>query len=740
METENLFLGQSTIHQKCFLSSSPRLHPQRAIWLVYLAGLRSEPFEIFDCTNNWHTNLSLDGSTTPSIENWTYAKYCILLALAWSLRLRWDRFKQPYDIKYCVKYLRYLRDHQLQVLNISQNIVTSYLVLALAEQVNLNLTSPPTEVFLAFINSIYTPYDVTKLEEPLGQVIECFREANNCFPDSSLLSSFLEDCLTMRFLETFVFGDYGSNVYRASQPFLNAIPLDQPTRPEISWRLANLGDSCVHPDGYLHDRSYQLPETVAVDVDLSSFSTLSASLTKTNPSSLTSEQLHQHFQALRTIRETTELAETEEVLKYCRLLIASLRHDPNSHPDISYAALKTLGKVLRAFQSTDKIKYLKVHHDQQYWSKLRRPWFRMELQKRKRLLEERDKFISPIRALLDFGSFLTSVVIIINRCTWDSDIPTLLHDLPPSPITTTDHDNLYDRAIELSDRLANQSSRSSAKMKVPEQSRVWCSPTSVFFHLPLHVMGPIPSDDGIKRYNPTLSALIEFHRCGGQMSGKPSFSPRGAEILVAPQEAFSTSCCAARISASRGLRNLDTAVTSLISKDATPSSAAECLRHHQFSHFVCHGNMEPGKPFDESLQLHGGEPLTLLKIADTAELTEDSTADEALHLTAASRASKSFHPFLAGPSENDYHFILLTKMLFFKLSIALLAPLVVSAVTVSRADVNVRQNSGGTGPNDPNGSIGIGPDPNGSIGVGPDPNGSIGVGPDPNGSIGSGRK
>jgi hypothetical protein len=83
-------------------------------------------------------------------------------------------------------------------------------------------------------------------------------------------------------------------------------------------------------------------------------------------------------------------------------------------------------------------------------------------------------------------------------------------------------------------------------------------------------------------------------------------------------------------------------------------------------------------------------------------------------------------------------------MLFFKLSIALLAPLLVAAVTVSRADINVRQNSG----SDPNGSNGVGPapDPNGSNGVGPapDPNGSNGVGPapDPNGSngVGPGRK
>ncbi|KAI0298418.1 hypothetical protein B0F90DRAFT_1734469, partial [Multifurca ochricompacta] len=51
---------------------------------------------------------------------------------------------------------------------------------------------------------------------------------------------------------------------------------------------------------------------------------------------------------------------------------------------------------------------------------------------------------------------------------------------------------------------------------VPEQSRIWWCPTSVFCSLPLHAMGPIPSNDGVKRYfsdlyipsyTPTLSAL-----------------------------------------------------------------------------------------------------------------------------------------------------------------------------------------------------------------------------------------
>jgi CHAT domain-containing protein len=70
---------------------------------------------------------------------------------------------------------------------------------------------------------------------------------------------------------------------------------------------------------------------------------------------------------------------------------------------------------------------------------------------------------------------------------------------------------------------------------------------------------------------------------------------------------------------------------------------------HQFVHFVCHCLLEPGKPFDASFELHKHN-LTLLKIVrsqlpaaefaflsacHTAELTEDSIADEGLHLAAA---------------------------------------------------------------------------------------------------------
>ena len=91
-------------------------------------------------------------------------------------------------------------------------------------------------------------------------------------------------------------------------------------------------------------------------------------------------------------------------------------------------------------------------------------------------------------------------------------------------------------------------------------------------------------------------------------------------------------------------------VKGLVSSEATPSSVVEGLRGTHFAHFACHGVLETGKPFEASFKLHGGSRLTLLDMVQsrlpdaefaflscchTAEITEESIADEGLHLTAA---------------------------------------------------------------------------------------------------------
>ena len=321
------------------------------------------------------------------------------------------------------------------------------------------------------------------------------------------------------------------------------------------------------------------------------------------------------------------------------------------------------------------------------------------LVKQRQLLKERFDLVSQIQALPGFDNFLASPsfdtlhsaashgpVIIINHSCWRSDILILLHESPLSLIPTPD--GFYDRASALKNELLGARNKHGPdsdnynqtlahvltelyvlvgkpvidrlrQLDVPEQSRVWWCPTSVFCSLPLHAMGPIPSDGGedryfldiyIPSYTPTLSALIPAsdHRDPGPSpSGLPSL------LLVAhfdvPSLDVSLSEVCEDVKVVQALKKR-IPVKSLISDDATPTSVLDDLRAHQFVHFVCHGTLETRKPFDAGFELHGNERLTLLNIVrshlptaefaflsacHTAELTEGSAADEGLHLAAA---------------------------------------------------------------------------------------------------------
>src|SRR6266853_5036060 len=100
----------------------------------------------------------------------------------------------------------------------------------------------------------------------------------------------------------------------------------------------------------------------------------------------------------------------------------------------------------------------------------------------------------------------------------------------------------------------------------------------------------------------------------------------------------------------KAVQAVDTQVTTLFLAKATPTAVLARLSDHQFAHIVCHGILEPRKPFEASFKLHGGERLLLLVIVryqlpdaefaflsacHTAELTEESISDEVLHLAAA---------------------------------------------------------------------------------------------------------
>jgi CHAT domain-containing protein len=308
--------------------------------------------------------------------------------------------------------------------------------------------------------------------------------------------------------------------------------------------------------------------------------------------------------------------------------------------------------------------------------------------RQRKLLDDREKLISQIQALPGLDTFLKppsfdtlrsaarhGPVIIINHSRWRSDIIIVLHNSPPSLIDTSD--DFYDRAIELQDELLGARRKGLEshkyedtlrsvleelyelvgrpvikrlnKLNVPEQSRIWWCPTSVFCSLPLHAMGPIPSDMShpryfldlyIPSYTPSLSALIESRKPRSQAIGKPSI------LLVARPDKKMPKA----LKEMKAVQAVDTQVTTLFSADATPTAVLERLPDHQFAHIVCHGMLEPGKPFEASFKLHKGSRLQLLDIVrsqfpdaefaflsacHTAELTEESISDEVLHLAAA---------------------------------------------------------------------------------------------------------
>ncbi|KAN0131842.1 CHAT domain containing protein [Lactarius tabidus] len=311
----------------------------------------------------------------------------------------------------------------------------------------------------------------------------------------------------------------------------------------------------------------------------------------------------------------------------------------------------------------------------------------------RRLLDERNSLISHIQSLPGFENFLKPTpfdvlnsaashgpVIIVNQSQagFASHIILLLKDSPPSLISTPS--DFHVRAGQLEDellRVRNERGLDSQdydltlasvlsdlydlvgkpvierlrQSKIPEKSRVWWCPTGAFCSLPLHAMGPIPSDDGnslyfsdlyIPSYTPTLSALIESRKPGSSSDAFDNVKP--SILLVAQPDTLPGAFDEIAV-----IQTTKTPVTTLISAMATPGTVVDGLRDHRFAHFVCHGLLEIGKPFDASLELHK-DNLTLLEIVrsqlpaaefaflsacHTAELTEGSAADEGLHLAAA---------------------------------------------------------------------------------------------------------
>ena len=254
------------------------------------------------------------------------------------------------------------------------------------------------------------------------------------------------------------------------------------------------------------------------------------------------------------------------------------------------------------------------------------------LLKQRQLLKERDNLVSQIQALPGFASFLASPsfdtlrsaassgpVIIINHSSWRSDILILLYNSPPSLIPT--NEDFFIRASALKNKLSDARNKHRPdsddynhtlahvltelydlvgkpvierlrQLNVPEQSRVWWCPTSVSCSLPLHAMGPIPSDDGEERYfldiyvpsyTPTLSALIsasDHHDLGPSISCPPSLLLVAHFDVPSPDVSLSEVCEDVKVVQALKKR---IPVKSLISESAIPTSVVDDLRDTNLS-------------------------------------------------------------------------------------------------------------------------------------------------------------
>ena len=223
-------------------TSLPRSSRRRSHLLKELANLRFERF------NLWHDERDFDAAAlqfTHAIflpfHHLTKLRHdatvtAIFLNLSQLLIHRSRKSQQPGDVRYSVKYLRYLRDRPLQaevfrLISTTHNQVTAILVGALALQAELEngdvvdsieemlvlcrelLSSNALKKDLSAAVETFAETIIGHIEDtfdpPSQQVIECLREANTrLLSDSYSVSLALSTAFSARFAETSSNDDY----------------------------------------------------------------------------------------------------------------------------------------------------------------------------------------------------------------------------------------------------------------------------------------------------------------------------------------------------------------------------------------------------------------------------------------------------------------------------------------------------------------------------------------------------
>jgi len=137
---------------------------------------------------------------------------------------------------------------------------------------------------------------------------------------------------------------------------LSMMSLEDWERGNETHSLVKLKRRCCNEFGIAHD----LPEQHFGVIDIPSFSQLAASLDNSNVvnfRSLTLKDWKLHFETIASMYHITDIAEIKEGVKYCRVLLVSLRSSPG---DLEIHILTVmLGKLLlHTFRCMDKSKYL----------------------------------------------------------------------------------------------------------------------------------------------------------------------------------------------------------------------------------------------------------------------------------------------------------------------------------------------------------------------------------------------
>ncbi|KAI0256962.1 CHAT domain-containing protein [Lactifluus subvellereus] len=318
----------------------------------------------------------------------------------------------------------------------------------------------------------------------------------------------------------------------------------------------------------------------------------------------------------------------------------------------------------------------------------RKDTFARDLTEKRRLSEELDKVVLRIQALPGFENFWRPIpfrhlqtaamggpVVIINLSEYRSDIlivrsnhpvvhiptPTnffhrvtkLVHQLSETRKSYRLDSKKYDRVLrqtleELSELVGQPVAKRLMELGIPEQSRIWLCPTSDPISLHTNVKRYL-CDIYVCSYTPSLSALMtsRSRNLSGSASGQPSLLIVGQPDETLPGVDSETRSIEYLVGGSGS-------VTRVAGQATTPENVIARLPMHPWVHFACHGMLQPGRPFESSFLLQHDTHLTLLRIAKshlptaelaflaachTAELADDGTPDEVLHLTAAMQFS-----------------------------------------------------------------------------------------------------